>query len=148
MNTKEIKKEIVKEVRELEKDFGKFKLSITTSYNTISISLMEAKFDVFINEEELKKLIESKPIGLLRKKCLIERLKKASEDGNSQLNPYYLDEEEILSNKCKELLLAIRKIESKYHYDNSDAMRDYFDTNYYPEYAIGKWNKPFKKNSY
>jgi len=29
-------------------------------------------------------------------------------------------------------------------YDNSDAMTDYFDTAYYTNIRIGKWDKPYK----
>jgi hypothetical protein len=29
------------------------------------------------------------------------------------------------------------------YYDRSDAMTDYFDTAYYYDINIGKWNKPY-----
>ena len=30
------------------------------------------------------------------------------------------------------------------YYDNSDAMIDYFDTAFYTNISIGKWNKPYE----
>ena len=44
----------------------------------------------------------------------------------------------------KEELEKVEEIINKYHYDNSDSMIDYFDTNFYYYYQIGSWDKDFK----
>lgn len=62
--------------------------------------------------------------------------------GYYQANPYYAHES---SNKTvgkffKELLAAMR---GKLWYDNSDIQTDYFDTAYYMDINVGKWDKPY-----
>jgi hypothetical protein len=63
--------------------------------------------------------------------------------GNYQANPYkgadaYADS--VVGQFFKELTAAMR---GKIWYDNSDIMTDYFDTAYYMEINVGKWNKPY-----
>jgi hypothetical protein len=63
--------------------------------------------------------------------------------GNYQANPYkgpdaYADT--MVGNFFKDLTAAMR---GKLWYDNSDIMTDYFDTAYYMEINVGKWNKPY-----
>jgi hypothetical protein len=60
-----------------------------------------------------------------------------------QANPYkgadaYADS--VVGQFFKELTAAMR---GKIWYDNSDIMTDYFDTAYYMEINVGKWNKPY-----
>ena len=38
----------------------------------------------------------------------------------------------------------IEEVIKSYHYDDSDVMRDYFDTNFYYEMGAGRFQKPFK----
>ena len=63
-------------------------------------------------------------------------------DAYEQVNPYYVNElyEGDKRNFLKELLTAMR---GDMWYDNSDAMIDYFDTAYYMDINVGKWNKPY-----
>lgn len=41
------------------------------------------------------------------------------------------------------LLEALAALRSAGWYDRSDAMTDYFDTAYYVDISIGRWNKPY-----
>ena len=47
---------------------------------------------------------------------------------------------------CFREFTDITKFMNGYNYDDSDAMIDYFDTNFYMNLAIGKWDKPFIKS--
>ncbi len=38
----------------------------------------------------------------------------------------------------------IEEVIKSYHYDDSDVMRDYFDTNFYYEMGAGRFQKPFR----
>jgi hypothetical protein len=38
---------------------------------------------------------------------------------------------------------AIDALKSADYYDRSDAMTDYFDTAYYMDINIGRWDKPY-----
>jgi hypothetical protein len=61
------------------------------------------------------------------------------------VNPYWVDEhyEGEKRDFLNELLAAMKPADL--WYDRSDAMTDYFDTAYYVNVNIGKWNKPYKK---
>jgi hypothetical protein len=60
-----------------------------------------------------------------------------------QVNPYWYQEH--FTGRAKEFLSeAIPAMYSADYYDNTDAQIDYFDTAYYVDVNIGKWNKQYK----
>jgi hypothetical protein len=59
-----------------------------------------------------------------------------------QVNPYWFQDH--FTGKSKEFLAdAFDALKSAGYYNNSDAQIDYFDTAYYYDINIGKWNKPY-----
>ena len=59
-----------------------------------------------------------------------------------QVNPYHYQNH--FTGKAKEFLTeAFKALKSADWYDESDAMTDYFNTAYYVDLNIGKWNKPY-----
>lgn len=48
-----------------------------------------------------------------------------------QINQYYINEDIMLNNKSVELLEAVNQVIKAFNYDDSNAMVDYFDTNFY-----------------
>ena len=60
-----------------------------------------------------------------------------------QVNQYHIDTDWQFTEKGRKLLKEILGIANKYNYNNSDAMTDYFDVNYYLHFNLGKWDKPF-----
>ena len=59
-----------------------------------------------------------------------------------QVNPYWFQVH--FTGKSKEFLAdAFDALKSAGYYNNSDAQIDYFDTAYYYDINIGKWNKPY-----
>jgi hypothetical protein len=59
-----------------------------------------------------------------------------------QVNPYWFHDH--FTGKSKEFLAdAFDALKSAGYYNNSDASIDYFDTAYYYDINIGKWNKPY-----
>ncbi len=62
-------------------------------------------------------------------------------DNYYQANEFYADEEPgIIGEFFSELIAAMK---GQKWYDNSDSMIDYFDTAYYLNINVGKWNKPY-----
>lgn len=65
-----------------------------------------------------------------------------SKDDYININQYWYKEH--FDGKAKEFLdEAYTALKSAGWYDDSDAMTDYFDTAYYCDIQIGKWNKPY-----
>lgn len=62
--------------------------------------------------------------------------------GYYQANAYRPDTyaDNTVGDFFRELTAAMR---GKLWYDNSDIMSDYFDTAYYLDINVGKWNKPY-----
>ena len=63
-------------------------------------------------------------------------------DGYIQVNTYHINN--WYSGTIKRFLGDLHKaMKGNKWYDKSDAMTDYFDTAYYMDINIGKWNKPY-----
>ena len=59
------------------------------------------------------------------------------------VNPYWYQEH--FTGDCKEFFDEVFKaIKSADWYDESDAMTDYFNTAYYFDINVGRWNKPYQ----
>ncbi len=67
---------------------------------------------------------------------------RANTQGYDQVNPYWFQDH--YDGDAKAFLTdAFKALKSAGWYDNSDAMTDYFDTAYYTDINIGKWNKNY-----
>jgi hypothetical protein len=117
------KKDICKIMREYVKNvYPTWKFSTRMDgYNSIYISVMEAPMDVFTAEGK-------------------EHIGKSYH----QVNHYYIDTDSWITNYCKVVLKDILGMLNSYNYDDSDAMTDYFNTNFYVNLHIGKYDKPFE----
>jgi hypothetical protein len=70
--------------------------------------------------------------------------KKEAEQFGINVNPYHF--EKHFTGKSKDFLIELFrtiKIAGKW-YDNSDVMTDYFDTKFYIDVNIGKWDKGYQ----
>ena len=68
---------------------------------------------------------------------------KPETSGHSQVNPYWFQDH--YDGKAKAFLTeAFKALKSAGWYDESDAMTDYFNTAYYVDVNIGKWDKPYE----
>ena len=67
-------------------------------------------------------------------------------DTYQQVNVYWIDDhyQGIAKEFLNEVLKTIKTAGE--WYDNSDSQIDYFDTAFYININIGKWNKPYKYN--
>ena len=62
--------------------------------------------------------------------------------GHSDVNPYWYQDH--YDGDAKAFLNeAFAALKSADYYDNSDAQTDYFDTAYYYDLHIGRWDKPY-----
>ena len=113
LNTKDITK-IIRDYVKLV--YPTFKFSIRMdSYNAIRISMINAPVNMFKNGIE-----KQHPV-----------------------NHYYVNEDIAITDYAKSIFTDIYTVLSSYNYDDSDAMTDYFNTNFYTTLSIGTYEKPF-----
>ena len=137
-------KEIAKIVRGiLKKEFPLCKFSVRTEHysmgQSLYLSLMSGPFDPFVNVFPIKHL---HPESWLRENQH-NNLNSCRNNGYSQLNQYYLDDDHTLTSTSREILKKAYNTIKNYNYNDSDGMIDYFDTNFYVHLDVGKWDKPF-----
>lgn len=73
----------------------------------------------------------------------VQRGFKPNDVGYDQVNPYWFQDH--YDGDAKAFLTeAFKALKSANWYDESDAMTDYFNTAYYVDVNIGKWNKPYE----
>lgn len=119
LTTKDIAERIRAYVKEA---YPTYKFSVTTKYfsggSEIKVCLMEAPEEVFV---------------------------KVPTRGEKYMQIHSMREDyEELTPLANEILRDVNHFINSYRYDDSDGMIDYFDTNFYYDMAVGRWNKPFK----
>jgi len=120
-------KEIASRVRKyLKQKFPGCKFSVRSKYfaggSELSIALMEAPFEAF--QEENKRGYE--PINHYA------LLRSADNPGS------------FLTNDAYSVLRDVTQYVLSYHRDDSAPEIDYFDTNFYFDLSVGRWDKSFK----
>ena len=103
------------------------------NHSTICLTLTSGKVD-FIGD-----LNEQRQFGYVSHKLDKDEMRKRYE---LDINPYWFQEHytgEALA-FLSEIIPAMKAAD---YYDNSDAQIDYFDTAYYFDVNVGKWNKPY-----
>jgi hypothetical protein len=100
------------------------------NHSTIVLNVKSGKIDFIKNYNST---VENRPGGFrngsVAEKCL-------------SINPYWYQEH--FSGQPKEFLTeAMAALKGADWYDESDAQVDYFNTAYYVDINIGKWNKPY-----
>ena len=106
------------------------------NHSTICLTLKSGKID-FI--ENFIKTDADKHYGRPMQADQIADIRK---NQSLDVNPYWFQDH--FTGKAKAFLsAAFVALKSAGWYDESDAMTDYFDTAYYVDLNIGKWNKPY-----
>lgn len=102
----------------LKEIYPRYKFSVRReNYNSIYIKLMSADFEAFTRE---------------------------SGKVQDHINHYNIERNPDLTDRAKEVMLNVCDFVMSYNFDDSDAMTDYFHTNFYLTLAIGSYRKPYK----
>lgn len=154
-----------KDIAAIVKDYVKkahsdYRFSITSDYYGISVTLMEHPVELtsfeLMKEEVLNNVrrssytyIPSIDKAIDSELVTIEQINeltnlKIEEVGNHQLDCYNLEKNKWINPAIVEVLKDINNLVNSYNYDDSDSMIDYFDTNFYVDFNIGKSGKPAK----
>ena len=109
----------------------KYSLAVRDSM-TISMTIKSASVDFIGNLNESMKEPSNVYYG-----------RNLSFSEYAQVNPYHFKNQ--FSGKALEIITKLfEALHSAGWYDRSDSQSDYFDTAYYIDMDIGKWNKPFE----
>jgi len=142
-------KDIAKIVRkELKKKYPTTKWSVTIQRyaggQAMDVKLMSSDFNIFapVDRVVAEQIYD-------RQRCtspdeFLEYWKKDIEGGHPNINQFYLDDDYRLNDKGKEVLKFAREVADSFNFDDSDAMVDYFHTNFYLHLGIGKWDKAYQ----
>ena len=107
------------------------------NHSSIVLTLKSGKID-FI-ENFIKTDIDSNFGGKMEQ----HRVDYLRQNKSMDVNTYWFHEHFTGSAKAF-LTEALKALKSADWYDESDAMTDYFNTAYYVDVNIGKWNKPYE----
>ncbi len=112
--------EIVELVRNWMKEtYPKYKFSVSRhNYNSIHIYLVKADFEAFKKDK-----------GVVF---------------HHDVNHYYIDNDDTLTDRAKEVMKNVCDFVMSYNFDDSDPMTDYFCTNFYLTLGVGTYKKPYK----
>ena len=112
--------EIVELVRNwIKETYPKYRFSVSRHhYNSIHIYLVKADFEAFKKDK-----------GVVF---------------HHDVNHYHIDNNDTLTDRAKEVMKNVCDFVMSYNFDDSDAMTDYFHTNFYLTLAIGSYRKPYK----
>lgn len=148
-STKDITKWIRQTLKETYKDI---KFSVTfESYaggSSVSVTLLENNRTRILKTFEEITESDKLSIASARNDSLEEVeffVKQQIDSTYNQVNQFHIETSWHYTNEGKKLLLDIMKIVNKYNHDNSDAMTDYFDVNYYVNLNLGYYDKPYKE---
>lgn len=107
------------------------------NHSTIVLTLKSGKID-FI--ENFIKTDIDKPYA---KHMSADQIAQVRKNQYLDVNPYWFQDH--FNGKAKTFLSeAFTALKSADWYDESDAMTDYFNTAYYVDVNIGKWDKPYE----
>lgn len=138
-------KDITKTIRDyVKKNYPTCKFSVSKFHNSIRIALMSAPFDVFATPDVNAMRGDDFRYGA---DYFMDNWNRAIANGHHGVNHYYIKDSKFLTDKAKDMFMDVVKFVNSYNYDDSDAMIDYFDTNFYLDVSIGKWDKPFIKTN-
>ena len=107
------------------------------NHSTICLTVKSGKIDFIENfiqadsDKSYAKAMSAEQVAYLRK------------NQSMDVNPYWFQEH--FTGAAKNFLTdAFRALKQADWYDRSDAQVDYFDTAYYTDIDIGRWNKPYQ----
>ncbi len=139
-------KEICERIRFFTKQqYPELKLSVVKRhYNAISIAVMESPYSLLVTPS-IENLPTRNPFNSTNEQRL-EMWKKTYDSGHINVNHFWINDDYSLNEKGKEIMNFINSICVAFNRDDSDSQIDYFDTNFYYDLSLGKWDKPFKLN--
>jgi hypothetical protein len=130
--SQEKKTKLAPAIKEVLKKYGvKGSISVN-NHSSLVVTIQEGVLDL-IGQANADNKVEAERRGQMVHEII----------GSYQVNPYYAHETGNRKNASffKNLIAAMKGTD---WYNDSDAQTDYFNTAYYIDINVGKWNKPYK----
>ena len=106
------------------------------NHSSIVLTLKSGKIDFVEN------FIATDKAGITGRKMDQSQIDYIRKNQSLDVNPYWFQEH--FSGDAKAFLTeAFKALKSADWYDESDAMTDYFNTAYYVDLHVGRWDKPY-----
>jgi len=134
--SQEKKAKIVAAVKPLLKKYGVKGTFAVRNHSTICLNIKEGKIDFIEN------YIGTDAALPHAGKMSQDQINFIRKNKSLDVNPYWF-QEHFSGNAKKFLTEAMAALKGAGWYDESDAQIDYFNTAYYVDINIGKWNKPY-----
>jgi hypothetical protein len=121
-------------LKEINKKYGVKATFSGANTSSLNLTIQSGKID-FV-ENFIQKALDKSVVGYNTNFVHIYETK------HIQVNHYHLDSR--FSGEALEYLQEVYDLMKEDHYDNSDVQTDYFDTAWYNNIQIGKWNKGYE----
>ena len=130
--SQETKVKLAPGIKAVLKKYGMKGTISVNNHSTLVCNVSEGPLDIIGNMYE---------IAMTKPETFYAR-DKTPKPNHIQVNPYWISEN--YSGKVREFVQALKDaMQGPDWYDRSDIQTDYFDTAWYIDINIGKWNKPF-----
>ena len=134
--SQETKKKIVAAVKPILKKYGIKGTFAVRNHSTIVLNVKSGSIDFIEN------YIGTDAALPHAGKMSQDQINFIRKNKSLDVNPYWF-QEHFSGNAKKFLTEAMAALKGAGWYDESDAQIDYFNTAYYVDINIGKWNKPY-----
>lgn len=145
LSTTDIAKQIRKDLKE---ECPKFKFSVTSEYfswgSAINLAIMSGPIEIY-TKEYLEALKNAKEKNTRELRDIVQDLQERHWNKMYVINWEDYIEYTKYTKEWEEVIKKAKRIHDLYNHDNSDAMTDYFDVNYYGSVEVWKWDKPYQK---
>jgi len=124
--------------------YPSYRFSVTTEFFAngcaIHISLMEAPEEIFL-DNRVCEAARSKRGHYKSEEEAIKSYRETIASGHIQGWERYYNQ---MTDKAKAVLEDVEDLVNSYRFNDSDSQIDYFHTNFYTDFDIGKWDRPLK----
>lgn len=149
-------KDIAKIVKtNLKKEYPQCKFSVQikrySGGQSLNVSLMEAPFEAMVNKGSI---INNEFVSMEAQGYKFEKYAQLNQyqfnnpykfqSACARCTPDGWNNGAILTQEGWDCMKKAYQLVKSYNFDDSDGMIDYFNTNFYLDLNIGRWDKPFK----
>ncbi|MCK4636178.1 MAG: hypothetical protein KAT32_04935 [Candidatus Moranbacteria bacterium] len=109
---------------------------------SMNLTLVSAPFEAF---KKVDRNAEIRWKNFKTEEEFFENWQRLINSGHHQVNQYHFEDNYIMTEEAKKVMEFLIKLTNSYNFNDSDAQIDYFHNNFYSDFSVGSWDKPFVK---